>query len=403
MNQTPPCPKFQWDIFCRVIDNFGDIGVCWRLCVNLAQRGQSVRLWVDDTNALAWMAPHGAPGVQVLRWTTPFDLCGVTPGNVLVEAFGCEVASEFIAIFSINMRAGGQKYVWINLEYLTAEDYAPRCHTLPSPVMSGAGLGLTKHFFYPGFTHGTGGLLREADLLERQARFDKTAWLALNTPPIQQTHGAHGNSAPGAARLETAQNHPMPKPAQAARYIALFCYEPAGLAALLNTLAQSPEPTVLLVTVGRSTHAVHRALEDEIGLQPNKNIPKQLSISYLPMMSQHDFDHLLWACDLNFVRGEDSLVRALWAGQPFIWQIYPQDDGAHRTKLHAFLDWLQAPSSLRRVHDAWNGLADLAPTQPLFTLLELASWHDTFTRARQSLLTQHDLADALLGFVSKTH
>jgi hypothetical protein len=301
------------------------------------------------------------------------------------------------------MRTGGQKDVWINLEYLTAEDYAARCHTLPSPVMSGAGLGMTKHFFYPGFTQGTGGLLREMDLLERQARFDKTAWLALNAPPIQPTHGANGNSGPGVTRLESAQNHPTPAPAQAPRYIALFCYEPAGLAALLDTVAQSPEPTVLLVTAGRSTHAMHRALEDEIGLKSSKNLHKQLSISYLPTMSQHDFDHLLWACDLNFVRGEDSLVRALWAGKPFIWQIYPQDDGAHRAKLHAFLDWLQAPTSLRRVHDAWNGLANLAPTQPLFTPLELESWQHTFTRARQSLLNQQDLADALLGFVSKTH
>ena len=75
-------------------------------------------------------------------------------------------------------------------------------------------------------------------------------------------------------------------------------------------------------------------------------------ISYLPALTQIDYDHLLWACDLNFVRGEDSLVRALWAGRPFIWHIYPQDDGAHAAKLEAFLDWLQAPDSLRQFHRA---------------------------------------------------
>jgi hypothetical protein len=26
-----PAMQLHWDIFCRVIDNFGDIGVCWRL------------------------------------------------------------------------------------------------------------------------------------------------------------------------------------------------------------------------------------------------------------------------------------------------------------------------------------------------------------------------------------
>jgi len=58
----------QWDLFCRVIDNFGDIGVCWRLAADLAGRGEAVRLWTDDAGALAWMAPQGAPGVQVCAW-----------------------------------------------------------------------------------------------------------------------------------------------------------------------------------------------------------------------------------------------------------------------------------------------------------------------------------------------
>ncbi|MEO7887531.1 MAG: elongation factor P maturation arginine rhamnosyltransferase EarP, partial [Polaromonas sp.] len=45
--------SLQWDIFCKVIDNFGDIGVCWRLAADLASRGHKVRLWVDDASALA--------------------------------------------------------------------------------------------------------------------------------------------------------------------------------------------------------------------------------------------------------------------------------------------------------------------------------------------------------------
>ena len=58
-----------WDLFCRVIDNFGDIGVCWRLAADLAARGETVRLWVDDPAPLRWMAPHGAPRVDVHGWT----------------------------------------------------------------------------------------------------------------------------------------------------------------------------------------------------------------------------------------------------------------------------------------------------------------------------------------------
>ena len=44
-----------WDIFCSVVDNFGDIGVCWRLARRLsAGLGQQVRLWVDDLAADRW-------------------------------------------------------------------------------------------------------------------------------------------------------------------------------------------------------------------------------------------------------------------------------------------------------------------------------------------------------------
>ena len=389
MNQPPATPKLHWDIFCHVVDNFGDIGVCWRLCVNLAQRGQTVRLWVDDASALAWMAPVGAPSVQVLAWTTPFDAHGVTPGDVLVEAFGCDIDPEFIAGYALSITAGGldlgfcqdlgvcQKCIWINLEYLTAESYAARCHTLPSPVMSGAGMGLTKHFFYPGFTTDTGGLLREPDVLTRQASFDRAAWLA------KQGIGWQGQ-----------------------RLISLFCYEPPGLPALLNALAADAVPTLLLVTAGRASAAVQQLLDDENDLKPLWNNGKQLSFLYLPNLSQNDFDQLLWACDLNFVRGEDSLVRALWAGKPFIWQIYPQHDDAHHAKLQAFLEWLQAPASLRQAYEVWNGLPgarSVGASSPLITFEVVQAWQATFAQARESLLAHDDLASQLLDFIAKTN
>jgi uncharacterized repeat protein (TIGR03837 family) len=377
MHQPLTHPTLRWDIFCRVIDNFGDIGVCWRLALNLAQRGQTLRLWVDDASALTWMAPEGALGVQVLDWREPFDAHGQTPGDVLVEAFGCDIGPEFIANYAVNIRARGQKCLWINLEYLSAESYVARCHTLPSPVMQGPGQGLTKHFFYPGFTPDTGGLLREPDLLQRQASFDRTAWL-------------------------TEQGIDW----QGQRLVSLFCYEPAGLAALLQALATDDTPTLLLVTAGRAATAVRKLIEHEIGLQPLYNKGKQLSISYLPQIPQTDYDHLLWACELNFVRGEDSLVRALWAGKPFVWQIYPQDDDAHHKKLNAFLDWLQAPPSLRRAHRIWNGLPDAETddaTAPQVTADGVQTWQDTCQRARQTLLLQNDLASQLLDFIAKTH
>src|ERR1700754_4962059 len=145
MSAARPAAVPTWDLFCRVVDNFGDIGVCRRLARELGARGQRVRLWVDDAAALRWMAPGGDPGVEVRPWlaSTLFP----PPGEVVVEAFGCDPPAEFVAA----MAAAARPPVWINLEYLSAEDYVERSHGLASPQLAGAGRGLTKWFFYPGF------------------------------------------------------------------------------------------------------------------------------------------------------------------------------------------------------------------------------------------------------------
>ena len=360
----------RWDIFCEVIDNFGDIGVCWRLSADLAARGEQVRLWVDDPSALAWMAPEGCPGVEVRRWTQPLEVKNLEPSDVWVEAFGCTIAPEFVAASANHTCANGLKPLWINLEYLSAEAYVERCHALPSLVRDGPAAGRQKWFFYPGFSAQTGGLLREADLAQRQADLDAEAWLHAHVIP---------------------QRQPME------RLISLFCYEPAALAALLEQLAQADQPTRLLVTAGRATRAVQALLGDKNDLQRILHLREQLSISYLPPLSQHDFDHLLWACDANFVRGEDSLVRAIWAGKPFVWQIYPQDDAAHHAKLEAFLDMADAPSALRQFHRVWNGLEASA-----LPALALDDWGPSTQALRARLLQQPDLAGQLLGFAPET-
>jgi uncharacterized repeat protein (TIGR03837 family) len=231
-------------------------------------------------------------------------------------------------------------------------------HNMPSPVMSGPAKGWTKTFFYPGFTNDTGGLLRETDLKERQQRFDRTAW--------RQKHAPH--LAPGGL------------------LISLFCYEPAALPQLLAQLAGTPHH--LLVTPGRPLAAVQQALAG-MAVHP--------SWSALPYTTQNGFDEMLWACDLNFVRGEDSLVRALWAGQAFIWHIYPQDDNAHHAKLEAFLDWMQAPESLRKAHRVWNGME--AGEWPALNAETLQIWsHNTQTK-RHQISGQTDLVTQLIKFM----
>jgi len=365
-------PPWQWDVFCRVIDNFGDIGVCWRLASQLAAAGQRVRLWVDDASALAWMAPGGATGIEVRSWGA-FPAANEPSSDVLVEAFGCEIAPDFIAACADRVSAGAQKPVWINLEYLSAESWVPRHHGLPSPVLHGPAAGWTKWFYYPGFGKNTGGLLRERGLMDRMQAFDRGAWRR------QQ----------GGSAL-----------AQEQRWISLFCYEPPALGDWLQQCASgATAPTCLLVTPGRAQRAVQVAMQEisnEIGLQRLSGNPEQLHILNMDARPQPAYDELLWACDLNFVRGEDSLVRALWAGQPLVWHIYPQDDGAHGPKLDAFLDWLQAPPSLRHFHRVWNGLAP--GKLPVVDAALLQNWGTCVRAARERLLAQNDLLTQLLGF-----
>ena len=359
-----------WDIFCRVIDNFGDVGVCWRLCADLANRGQRVRLWLDDLSALPWMAPGALEGqhanITVHRWLETMDSQGLQtlePGQVWVEAFGCEIEPVFISCFKQHTKTAP---VWINLEYLSAESFVERSHTLPSPVMSGQAKGWTKYFFYPGWTHKTGGLLREPWIKARQAlvsEASKTAWL--------QRFGVTWKGE---------------------KLISLFCYESAAVSGLLDALGDFGAPLRLLVTEGQAKTAVQKALRARSEIH-------SLEVSYLPTLSQTDFDQLLWACDLNFVRGEDSLVRAIWAGKPLVWHIYPQKDDAHHAKLDAFLSRMDAPPSLHQWHHYWNGLISQAPENRL-DAQQLAEWHTHALDFRGRLDSQPDLTQQLIEFVA---
>ncbi|RPE72686.1 putative repeat protein (TIGR03837 family) [Tibeticola sediminis] len=424
-----------WALFCRVIDNYGDLGVAWRLASQIAASGDTVQLWVDAPEALAWMAPGALEGrwprLQVRPWTQPFAADALAQGaaDVWVELFGCDIDPEFIAQHDRFTPASGAKSkatlnkfprwrapgrgmgceaqtaaiaaamarigndadrpqpgcatreglvqrcpknnpVWINLEYLSAEAYVERSHGLPSPILHGPARGRTRHFFFPGYTERTGGLLREPDLLARQVAFDAARWRERQRLPSGR-----------------------------ALRISLFCYEPPALGAWLDALAAggsgTGQPVQLWVTHGRAAAAVRGHFCAGNPVTPLQNGAQALQVSYLPALTQTDYDHLLWAADLNFVRGEDSLVRALWAGKPFIWNIYPQDDGAHAAKLEALLDWLDAPPSLRRFHRIWNGLSSGALPPP-----DLALWGACIRAARERLLTQPDLLSQLRAFVA---
>lgn len=352
-----PAMQLHWDIFCRVIDNYGDIGVCWRLARQLArEHGKAVRLWVDEPASLTPICPacdatlpaQTIQGVDVRHWTT--DLAIDRIADVVVEAFACELPPAYVTA----MAAATPKPRWINLEYLTAEDWAASCHGMASPHPA---LPLVKHFFFPGFPPATGGLLREAGL-----------------PP------------------------PAPWNESETLELSLFCYDTAPVAGLLAALAASTRPVVCHVPPGKPLATVKAALGGD-----GPWLRGAASIQPIPFLPMDDYDALLRRCAINFVRGEDSFVRAQWAGRPFIWQIYPQDDAAHHVKLDAFLERYCAAMEadlahcVRALFIAWNSGDDIADLWPGFAcrIADIARHNSEWAK---QLAAQPDLATSLVKF-----
>jgi uncharacterized repeat protein (TIGR03837 family) len=323
-------------LFCKVVDNYGDIGICWRLARQLqGEHGVRVTLWVDDLATFARLCPQldqGAAtqvvdGVAVRHWV---DNAGVFAradiADIVIEFFGCDIPDGYIAA----MAQCTPRPVWLNLEGLTAEEWVEGCHTLPS---SHPRLPLTKHFFFPGFSALTGGLLREAALEHARVAFQADA-----------------------AAMAAFMAQLGVTPAEMAGFkVSLFCYPHAPVEGLLAAWQGASAPITCLVPDGVASDAV-AAFLGTAALPGAVRTRGALTVRVLPFVAQPDYDRLLWACDLNFVRGEDSFVRAQWAGKPFIWHIYPQDENLHHKKLRAFLDrYAPGENSLAAISLAWNG------------------------------------------------
>jgi uncharacterized repeat protein (TIGR03837 family) len=338
------------DVFCRVVDNFGDAAVCWRLCRQMAvEYGWQVRLWIDQPMVLDLLVPSDEyRPLQVLPWS--IDFTATDPADVVIEAFACELPASYVEMMAAQTRPPK----WINLEYLSAEPWIDDCHGLSSHHPR---LALQKSFYFPGFTAKSGGLLREPDYDERRTMFDAESFRReFGLPPV----------------------------AESGLTISLFHYPHAPVSTLLNALAKTGRPIQVLAPGSIS-------------------IPQHLSavtIHALPFLPQRRYDELLWLCDLNFVRGEDSFVRAQWAGKPLVWNIYPQSEDAHITKLMAFLNLYRGTQSMQKFWLAWNEVPNALPLALAWTQLhsELSLVHKAANEWAASLKTQPDLVRQLVTF-----
>lgn len=375
----------QFTIFCTVVDNFGDIGICWRLARQLQhQLNQNVVLYVDDLSSFQRICPDVNPslntqqiqGVQVACWHQEFAPLPSDRPDVVIEAFACQIPPSYLAA----CEQQATPPLWINLEYLTAEGWAADCHGLASPQ---PGSKLKKYFYFPGFTERYGGLLREETIVS-------TADALRQSPALQQ---------------DVWQQLGLNDAMAFSRKISLFGYSQTGSASWLRQLASSQLSTLVLIPQGALANQLIALYPD---LANGRVTDGALALQVLPFVAQPLYDLLLAVCDLNFVRGEDSIIRAHWAGRPFIWQIYRQDDGVHLDKLHAFLDLMLADaqadlaSLIRTLHDAWEQELDFASVWPL--LEQNWSQYAQYVLQWQRKLTAHeDLASNLVRFAKNKH
>lgn len=384
--------KKSWDIFCCVVDNFGDIGVTWRLARQLAaEYDLAVRLWVDDIKVFCRMCPEAnemldaqmLEGVKVCHWKKPWPAAEMLDGvavvadvvdvvDVVIEAFGCELPAQYLE----QMAQQSTQPLWVNLEYLSAEAWVEGCHGLPSPQTCG----LKKFFFFPGFTQSTGGLLRENNLLEMRRAFQSS-----------------GSS----KKHFLAQIGVNPEPG--CLLISLFAYPNQALTSWLQCLAAQEQPTHLLVPEGGLVADLAAWLavsEQQLRLGVVKG---GLTVQVIPFLSHQDYDRLLWSCDFNLVRGEDSFIRAQWAGRPFLWHIYPQQDEVHLDKLQAFMALYFPPKTdstddtMSQLWMAWNQQQRVEIIWPE-VVKHYSLWGEQAEKWCETLSNQRNLAKSLVEF-----
>jgi uncharacterized repeat protein (TIGR03837 family) len=353
--------------------------VSWRLARALSAAGMSVRLWINDLVRLKRLRPtlndslaeQMLDGFTVLAWTDQAEV-NYQPADLVIEAFGCRLSESMLTRMVLAETAP----VWINLEYLSAESWAVHSHGLPSPHPR---LPLTQYFFFPGFVPESGGLLREDGLLQARSAF---------------------TSAQRAAFLKKLGVDALSD----RRLVSLFCYEQAPIEALLLSMRSGP-PTLCLIPEGVAGNALTSLMGADLSAGRQVSVG-QLTLRIIPFLEPDDYDRLLWSCDVNFVRGEDSLVRAHWAQQPLVWQLYPQHDDAHLIKLAAFLDQyclgMSEPDAqvVRAFWQAWNGKqGEVFDWAALVKLLPTLALHQRQWSAK--VASVDELSAQLIRFASK--
>jgi uncharacterized repeat protein (TIGR03837 family) len=371
-----------WDIFCNIVDNYGDIGICWRLSQQLVNDHHvQVRLFIDNLTTAKKIIPHldstlteqAIQGVTVCTW----PIVATMPAEVVIETFSCALPDAYL------VKMTQQQSIWINLEYLSAESWVGDFHAKPSPHPT---LAITKHFYFPGFKNDTGGLIREHNLIAKRDTFLNSK---IDQTKFWQALGINNESEKDSIK------------------ISLFYYPQANINQLLLALSATNQPSSIFLPFNGSIDTLSSIFTDFKQVNANTLRLESITVHLLPFLSQSDYDHLLWACNLNFVRGEDSWIRAIWASKPFIWQPYIQTEDTHIKKMQAFLEVYsceatdEIKSTLLDAHLTWSN-ASISDTNNLTRLVQNLPKLDSYTKQQADILSAlPDLATKLLSFSEK--
>ena len=369
-------------LFCTVIDNYGDIGVSWRLAQCLQRElGWRVCLWVDDITALRTLCPDLPEPpcfyehIRIHGWQAGISAQGLDTSplpQIVIETFACTLPP---AVHSIMQQA---RPLWLNWEYLSAEASNERFHALPSLQADG----LQKYFWFMGFSEKSGGLLREQNYAELSLA---------DTAALRRK---------------------LQLPDKTAPEWLLFGYNSPVWCDWLEMWCRHGEPVTLLLPGSRIIDSLKNGgnIPPQALMQPGESFQTaSVTLTRIPFVPQRDFDRLLHLADGLMVRGEDSFVRAQLSGKPFFWHIYPQEEMVHLDKLDAF--WQKAyagyPAEIQAAHQALsqelNGGHRLDETQRLAAWQTLqqhfASWQKAAGVWKDWLFAQPSATEKLAKFM----
>ena len=302
------------DIFCEIIDNFGDIGVVYRISKELKKIFQNVRIRIvlnrlEEFKAINkkvkdvdYQEIDGLICVTEKYVKENMESFGVS--DVFIEAFGCNVPEEYVKAAKENSK------LWINLEYLSGEKWIEDFHLCESLIDSKT---LKKIFFMPGFSEKSGGVIIDSGFLERM-KFGKEN------------------------RDEVLKKYFKDFDLKDKFIGTVFSYE-KNFENLLETLKNYEKETVLLLMGEKTQKSFSEILKKNL-TEDYGNIVKygKITMIYSDFFSQEEYEEIISASDFNFTRGEDSFVRGIILGKPFMWHIYLQEEKAHMDKIKAFTE-----------------------------------------------------------------